>query len=294
MQQRAEKSYKSEALSISTGILASLLLLFAFLFLEAPDPPLTKWESWGGGGVVLNIGDIYAGTGDPTNLKPTDLNASENPENASLDNQLADNSSQPVETEEMTPTEDPEAVAITTKDKLKEKNKTDNKVDKKDNKNNNTNNTTTVTNNTNQQKIDNKAIFTGTTQKAGDDNNKAGDPGNPKGIDQNALYKDGVAGKGSGGLGDGTGPSIGGGIAGWKYIGNPVPKDDSQDKGTLEYKIFVNDDGTVAKIVLMRNLGISPKTEKLYRDQLQTLLFDPEGKVAPITEGTVTYKINVK
>src|SRR5436190_5418730 len=63
-----ERSYRLHGFIVSLLIHAGLLLLFFFFYLTTPNPPLSSFL---GVGIELNFGEMDAGTGDPSNMLPT-------------------------------------------------------------------------------------------------------------------------------------------------------------------------------------------------------------------------------
>lgn len=272
---RYEDSNKASGFIITTVIHAAILLALLFFYLTPPNPPLNALEL-GGGGVELNYGEENVGTGDITNLEES------SPEPIAEETPAAI----PDEPEDII-TGDEESVVIDVDDKKKVEEKKP-EVKPQDVK---TNTTKPV------EKIETKAVMGKTnTNKSGEDKNKAGDPGKADGtIDGKALL--GVKGNGGGtggGTGTGNGPSVGGGLAGWGFVRQPAVNDRSQEKGTLVFKIFVNEDGVIEDAKVSKNLGgIKFEVQQLYiKALIGSELENTRGATLnSMTEGSVTWVI---
>jgi periplasmic protein TonB len=284
-----DRSYKLHGFTVSLLFHAGLLLLFFFFYLSTPNPPLSTFS---GGGIELNFGELDAGTGDPSNLLPT------NPEPATENllaaaetenNESGDEINEDTEKDDINPVKDETAVPIKVEKEVKKNNATT-VVEKKT-----TTTTTTTTTKTNE--INKNAVMTKPAdKKAGDDLDKAGNPGNPKGLDERASMKVGNPGFGGDGKGTGIGTEVGLDLNGWGFIGDPIPKEDTPESGELLYEIHVNADGEIIKIIPIENKGINPTTEKIYREHLRKMILDSKAgiKVPPLSKGTVRYRIKAK
>lgn len=282
---QAEQSNKVKGFTISLMIHAALILIFLFFYLTPPNPPLSEM-GLGGGGVELNLGDPLAGTHDLSNLTASNPEAEATSEELATPEPVAEEHTEESTTDEgenveATVTEHEDAVAIKTSTKTTVK--TETPVKKEEPK---VTPTPVVNNNAMMKKK------TGSTNKSGDDKNTPGDPGQKEGtLDGKALM--GKPGKGGDGTSSGIG--LGGGLVGWKFVTQPSVVDLSQEKGTLIFKIYVNDEGIieVAKVIENRG-GITPSLQAAYQKALvgvELSLIDPNKKIPPRSEGTVTWEI---
>src|SRR5690606_774292 len=76
----------------------------------------------------------------------------------------------------------------------------------------------------------------------GDDKNKIGDKGDPRGVDNAAVYK-GEPGAGGGGAGGAGGASLQ--LAGWRWDYIPEPKLPKNETGHIKFKIVVDENGYI-------------------------------------------------
>lgn len=287
--ERTNEANKVRGFVISLIIHSGLLLLFLFMYLTPPNPPLSDITT-GGGGTELNYGDPLAGTNDLSNLLESDpspdqaeVATSPSPD---LEEAVSEPSAEDVETIEATPSESEDAVEVQAKEKPATK--TETKVVK----------TAETKTTPPAPKIDDKFVMNKSTgTKSGDDKGTAGDPGQKEGTtDGRALMgKPGKGGGTGGGTGTGNGPSIGGGLSGWRFVSEPKVNDQTAEKGTLKFKIYVNDEGIIEKADVIENLGgITPKLQLVYKNALEGLeLTNSTGiKMPPRSIGTVTWDIN--
>ncbi|MBX9853671.1 MAG: hypothetical protein K2X86_18155 [Cytophagaceae bacterium] len=276
---RVEKSYKNEALAISIGFHA-LLLLILFLFVLKPmDPPLGEL----GGGVDLNYGEVDAGTGDPNNLNPSDPNSGQ--ENLVPLEVAPEEPTEPTSSETEIPVSDNKDAIPVPVDKPK-----DDKVKPVDTK---TDKTKPV-DKPSEPTVDKKTLFPGKNNKpSGDDKNKPGDPGNP-------LGKDGKKVIGNPGYGDdpnGTGGiSFGEGLGGWRFKDNPIPKNLPEERGSIVFYIKVNDDGLIISAKVLQNNGVSVSSAEMCRVSILKMPLERinDGNVPPFSEGPVTVQLKAE
>lgn len=142
--------------------------------------------------------------------------------------------------------------------------------------------------------VDERAIMGGkktnnnTTDPAsnnqGDDPDKKGNAGDPKG-------KKETKGNSPGGADLGVSYSL----DGWKWQRPPAEKDDSQVEGTIKFAIDVDDRGQVLRVSTIPGTTISDNTIiEFYKKQVQKLSFvqlDPTKAPAAISKGEVTFVI---
>lgn len=110
----------------------------------------------------------------------------------------------------------------------------------------------------------------------------AGDP--EVAIDQRALYGN-VTGQ--------EGASLQ--LTGWVWDFKPTPYDDSQETGKIVYKVTIDDDGYLIKIVTELST-VSPTVEKYYRQAVERLTFSKTStyKPAATSVGSITFIIKTR
>ncbi|MFY0650652.1 MAG: hypothetical protein JXQ96_01400 [Cyclobacteriaceae bacterium] len=85
-------------------------------------------------------------------------------------------------------------------------------------------------------------------------------------------------------------------LSGWIWDNEPKVKDESNETGTIVFKIAVDGDGEIIQVVrLTGNLSLA--IMKAYENAVQELTFsktDHGGQIAPRSEGTITFKIQAK
>lgn len=117
----------------------------------------------------------------------------------------------------------------------------------------------------------------------GDDANKIGDKGDPRGI-MGAKNYEGTPGGGGGG--DGLD------LAGWRYDISPKRDPYENETGFVKFRIRIDADGNLVGIDRLEST-VSPHVEKWYREQLQKTTFSRTGggRTATGATGTVTFVI---
>jgi periplasmic protein TonB len=286
MESNEEKKNKRIGMIISVGIHGLLLLLFLFMVAwSTPDPPLPEI------GIELNFGTSNEGSGEVQpreQVTPTTNQEKSAPEEKS---DITPQDPVPVEsTPATTPTkvqettnklESPDVVKPTKEEPKKVEEKKPVEPAKKQ---------PTQTETPKEVKKDGGAGDTGTKKEAqstshGDDPNKAGDKGDPKGsLDSRALY---------GNQGGGGGFSAQ--ITGWKVVDEPVVNDKSNHTGILEFKIIIDKDGKVTHTSLLKS--VSPEIDRLYMEAVRNLVFEKEFdnmSTAESSSGTVKFVLKSK
>lgn len=117
----------------------------------------------------------------------------------------------------------------------------------------------------------------------GDDANKVGDKGDPRGI-MGAKNYEGTPGGGGGG--DGLD------MAGWRYDISPKRDPYENETGFVKFRIRIDADGNLIGIDRLEST-VSPHVEKWYREQLQKTTFSRIGgsRATSGATGTVTFVI---
>ncbi|SIQ91688.1 hypothetical protein [Pontibacter lucknowensis] len=117
----------------------------------------------------------------------------------------------------------------------------------------------------------------------GDDANKVGDKGDPRG-QMTAKNYEGTPGGGGGG--DGLD------MAGWRYDISPKRDPYENETGFVKFRIRIDADGNLIGIDRLEST-VSPHVEKWYREQLQKTTFSRTGGGRSTTgaTGTVTFVI---
>lgn len=260
--EQQETKRKRIAFVTSAGIHGIILLLFLFsMAWRAPDPPLPEF------GIELNFGDSDAGSGT---IQPETPTASEQ-----------DPLEEPVE-EEAQPEESKPEVVPSTQESVVTEPKEEKPV-------------TTETPKPEEKRDEVKPVSPPAEsvyqpKSQGDDKDKTGDKGDPKGVpDPNAAY----TGKpGGGGGGDGIGLSM----QGWIWAGAALPELPSNEFGRLVFSIECDEDGEIT-LIQPKERGLSPAAEKILRDFVQqgSLVRDSKaGPPPPKSTGTITFVIREK
>jgi periplasmic protein TonB len=287
MESSEEKKNKRLGMLLAIGIHSALLLLFLFMVAwSTPDPPLPEI------GIELNFGTSNQGSGDVQPRQP--ITPTPNQEKAAPEEKSDVTPQDPVPVEATpatTPTkvqestnklESPDVVKPAKEEPKKVEEKKPVEPAKKQ---------PTQTEQPKEVKKDGGSGDTGTKKTAqstsqGDDLNKTGDKGDPKGsLDARALY---------GNQGGGGGFSVA--MNGWQADKVPEPKDSSNETGRLVYEITINDEGDIIKIVLIQR-GVSAAVESIYREALSKITFSKTSdntRVAPTSTGRITFDIKSK
>lgn len=84
-------------------------------------------------------------------------------------------------------------------------------------------------------------------------------------------------------------------LGGWMWDFKPRPEDDSSETGKIVYKIVVDQEGYLVRIVTQTST-VSPAVERKYRIAVEKLTFSKTSdyKPAPLSEGTITFIIKSK
>lgn len=270
-----------------TGIIVSvvlhallLLLLYFAIVWTAPDPPLPVY------GVELNYGTDNQGSGDTQSMAtPSEENNDEDAkpgEEAPSTPQEATEEAQETTEEVTTTTQESiveatkEAVKNPVTDPVKEPTKQPVKEAVKENP---------VKDPGNGGKDGTKDVKAGNNN--GDDANKVGDKGDPRGtLDGRALY-------GNPGGGNGGGAALN--MAGWKWDRVPKPKDESTESGRIVFEIKIDDEGEIISVKTIEKT-VSATVEQFYRKEVERLTFTKtDGDLtAQSYTGTITFIIKSK
>jgi outer membrane biosynthesis protein TonB len=167
---------------------------------------------------------------------------------------------------------------IATKDKGKQDQKDKKKVTKKRKK--------ATDDSNNKNKGGNKGKSS--TGQKGDDKNESGNKGSSNGtVNSNALYS------GNGGVG--SDPNLK--LSGWKWLQRPQVVDKSNARGTIVFKIIVNDDGKIERISRVSST-VGAKIVAQYAAQIKRTarfqLLNPDIEPTNYTTGTLTIVIKQK
>ena len=288
------EEHRREALLITLGIHALLLLLLFFVVFRGPDPPLTEL---GGTGVELNYGLEEAGAGDIQSTAPA--NDSPNREDSRPPAPNPDPQPQAVEAaadptppaEERLITSDAEESPVAAapveetpappKEQVRETPRPPRKVavtftpkgnaDGGGNGQNGTSNAPTGNNN-------------------GDRPGTVGDQGDPRGtLNGDALY--GNPGKG----GDGRGGSGGGSLdmPGWAFDDVPSISKIDDTNGLARFKIKISSDGEVESVTKISS-NLSPAQEKAVRDALLNASFRQTTGSSGAATGFYNFRYTVR
>jgi outer membrane biosynthesis protein TonB len=302
-----EKKNQRTGMMVSIGIHTALIILFFFILAwRAPNPPLPEY------GIEINFGLDKAGSTE--NPRPTPANTSKSTEDSKPEPKAAKEvveekvvEQKPAETQPPVPVkevveakeiESPDVVedkkiekpvkevAKPVKEPVKEAPKPVNEPVKP---------TPTPTAETKSAVKESKTAGAdgkaGTSTEAaasnqGDNKDKVGDKGDPKGsLDARALY--GTPGGGSGG-------SLS--MSGWTWDFEPDPKEQSNETGLLVFEVKIDDQGEILSIRRLQGT-VSPAVERVYRAEVEKLTFSKlsgNTSVAPTSTGTITFRISSK
>lgn len=277
--EQREKKNSRIAWATSVGFHVALFLIFMFAVAwRAPDPPLPEV------GIELNFGLDMQGTGEVQPETPvgeeqkeeiTEESQQELPEEEVKPVEPKPQESKPVEQTAFTKQESPLVVkeekneAVTSKEKVKEKaeEKTPVKEEVKA---------------AYKPAADKTETKTGQPGSHGDDANKTGDKGDPKGtLDSKALY-----GKAGGGAG---GSSLD--LAGWQWDAIPKPNVPNNETGRVVFEIKVDSDGEIISIKTIER-SVSLEAENICRKEIEKLTFSKTGSNVPaISTGKITFVV---
>lgn len=303
-----EKKNQRTGMIVSIGIHTVLIILFFFILAwRAPNPPLPEY------GIEINFG--LDNVGSTENPRPVPANTSKNTEDSRPEPKEAVKEiveekvveQKPAETqppvpvkeiveakeiespdvvEEKKPEKPVKEVTKPVKEPVKEAPKTVKEPAKP---------TPTPTAETKPaEKIsktsgaDGKAGTSTETAASnqGDNKDKVGDKGDPKGsLDARALY--GTPGGGSGG-------SLS--MTGWTWDFEPRPNDQSSETGLLVFEVKIDDQGEILSVRRIQGT-VSPAVERVYRAEVEKLTFSKlsgNNSVAPTSTGTITFRISSK
>lgn len=265
----------------SLGVHAALLILFLFAMAwRAPDPPLPEF------GIEVNLGFDDQGSGDVQTDEPAtepEAVTEEQEEQPQPETEpvVQDKPVDKVEQQEVVTSKVESPVSVEKKEekvkeepKPKEPEKVKTEFTKEDAKKA-------------EQSTTNKGEK---TESEGDDNDKTGNKGEPKGkLDPNAQY----TGKpGGGGGGDGMSLSMGG----WAWAEEPtLPSIPDNENGRIEFEIECDAEGEIIRITTL-NRGLSAKAEQLLREEIQrnSLVRTAAGKAPERSTGKVVFILKTR
>lgn len=283
---KEEKKNLRIGLLVSLGVhgILLLILLFAIAWKE-PNPPLPEY------GIELNFGMDRQGSGDvqPLDPQPTTPQTESAPKTEASESQ--DTPEEPVEVspkvepspsvQEQVVTNQPSPDVVEKKPEPKKETPVEKKEEVKEQPKPKPSPQSLYPDATTDSKTDGKASTTSSSQ--GDDKNKAGDKGDPKGsIDAKALY---------GQQGGGDGASLD--LAGWTWDFRPKPNDTSDESGRIVFEIKIDSRGNIISVRTLERT-VSPAVEKIYRDEVQKLTFSKtadNARAADISTGKITFII---
>jgi periplasmic protein TonB len=277
--EQREKRNERIAWATSVGFHVALFLIFMFAVAwRAPDPPLPQV------GIELNFGLDQQGSGDIQPETPvgqeqkediTEESQQELPQDEVKPAEPKPQESKPVEQTAVTKQESPLVVKEEKKETEKPKEKVPEKAVEKT-----------------PAKEEVKAAYKPTADKTetktgqpgshGDDANKTGDKGDPKGtLDSKALY--GKPGGGSGGS------SLD--LAGWQWDAIPKPNVPNNESGRIVFEIKVDSDGEIISIKTLER-SVSLEAENICRKEIEKLTFSKTGSNVPaISTGKITFVV---
>lgn len=282
-----EKKNKRIALATTIGIHAALLLIFLFAVAwRAPDPPLPEY------GIELNFGLDEQGSGAVQPQQPvgtpveqldeqTEVESTEPEVEPTTPQQATPVESKPIEQPVTSSQESPVTVKEEKKPEPKPAEKPKEQPQEKPVETKPKENPATVYK-PDAKTGDKTQTKTGETGSQGDDTNKTGDKGDPKGsLDAKALY-------GKQGGGDG-GSSLD--LAGWNWDVIPKPDVPNNESGRVVFEIKVDDNGEIISIRTLER-SVSLEAEKACRKEIEKLTFSKTGANVPaISTGKITFVI---
>lgn len=284
MSEQQDKRNKKIGLMTAMGIHLALAVIFFFILAwRQPNPPFPEY------GIELNFGLDAAGTGDvQPETRPAPQRQSEPAREVEktppVEEQVEPAQEEVVEQAAESPAVQPEPSPVTEKPKTEkpvekpvEKPKTEPKTESVEKPKEKPAETlrTAETNDT-------KA---GSAPSHGDDQNAAGDKGDPEGtVDARALY---------GSQGGGGGAALN--LAGWNWDYIPKPDESSNETGRIVFRIQVDERGEITNITTLER-SVSPAVERIYRQAVERLTFSrtSAGPVPPLSTGTISFTIRAR
>ncbi|HZY79984.1 MAG TPA: hypothetical protein VFE50_10705 [Cyclobacteriaceae bacterium] len=278
-QEKQEQKNRRIGMLTSLGVHGAILLLFFFMMAwRAPDPPLPEF------GIIVNVGFDDVGSGDVQ----TDVPATEPETQAEEQQEEPQQETEPVvedkpvdkiEQQEIVTSKIESPVAVEKKEekvkeepKPKEPEKVKTEFTKEDAK-----------------KAEQQTQAKGEkTPSEGDDKDKTGNKGEPKGtLDPNGQYT-GTPGGGGGG----NGMSLS--MSGWAWAKNPDTNDiPPNESGRIKFQIECDETGEIIGIKTLEK-GVSAATEQQLRAAIMATSLMRVGDGANVPErstGTVTFVI---
>jgi outer membrane biosynthesis protein TonB len=248
------------------GIHLAILLLFLFsMAWRAPDPPLPEF------GIELNFGDSEVGSGDiqPETPTATEQQADEAVPEEEVPTEPEESRPEVIpSTQESVVTEPKEEKPVTTESPKPEEKKEEVK-------------TTVPT-------TENKGVQ---PQSQGDDKNKTGDKGDPKGVpDPNAAY----TGKPGGGGGGEDGMMLS--MSGWAWAEKPrIPNIPDNEDGRIVFEIECDEEGDIIGIKTTERT-LSPTAEQLLKEEIRrnSLVRTSGGKTPERSSGKVVFILKTR
>lgn len=290
IENQQERKNKQIALVTTVGVHVLLFLLFLFVIAwRAPDPPLPEY------GIELNFGvddvgsgsvqpEEPAGSQQPSEDKVEETNSDqEEPQEEQIQEEAKPVESKPVQEQAASPRESPVAVKEEKKPEPKpvekQKEQEQKEVVKTESKPKETAQPSTTQTKTEKTTTDNKE---GKPVSHGDDANKTGDKGDPKGeLDNKALYGNQGGGNNGAGLD----------LAGWNWDYIPKPNVPNNETGRVVFEIKVDDSGEIISIRTVER-SVSLEAESVCRKEIEKLTFTKTGtNVPPVSTGRITFVI---
>lgn len=306
MTEQQEKQNRRVAFLTTIGIHGLLFLLMFFIIAwRPPDPPL------GASGIVLNFGLDDQGSGDDQPSEPVGSRGKEQEEPEKSEAQPTapqETQEQPAQEEKVTNDKPAEVNSesqvespVTVKETKKEETKPVEKPKEK---------TPEKPAEVVKPKVDQSAVYnpnsqkTNSTNKTGDgkqgapgsegnDKDKAGDKGDPRGVDKSAIYE-GNPGNGNGGPGGDGGFGLV--MSGWSWDQTPkAPKLPDNESGFVKFQITVDDQGEIVDIKSLEGT-LSPEAVRLCRLEIErrSLVRTSTGAIPSRSTGTVTFNLRLK
>lgn len=308
MTEQQYKSNRQTAAMITAGVFAMLFFLMWYILVFIPmNPPLGT-----GSGVHLNLGFAEEGSGD---IQPDYIGNDGKSDEATVKNEA---SSPPPEESEQAPVQNEKPDVKDDASDLTSRSQEESPVSAPPEKKEEVKKTPekTPTDKPKEKPAESKpqinpsAVYdpdakkpatTATTGEGkagqggneGDDKNKTGDKGDPRGVKEGTVY---TGNPGEGGPGAGGKGGFGLNLAGWAWDQKPAaPKIEDNENGFVVFKIVVDDQGDIIEVTPIEQT-LSAEAVRRCRDKIRERSFvrTAAGALPPRSTGTVRFELVVK
>lgn len=295
MEKQDEIRRKRISLGISLGVHIILVVVFLLILAwKEPYPPIPEY------GIELNFGLDDTGTGDIQPVREatsteSDLSEDETAADENILEEVEETVTEEViEAEEVIEKVEPETQEIIEDSQMEDSpdvieppaNQPEKHATEKTEEQVKVSDTNIKPEENSEEKISGQDETREESISHGDYSDQTGDKGDETGeIDARALY---------GTPGGGGGASLD--LAGWIWDFVPQPEDTSNEFGRIVFEIKVDDQGEVIGVRTLEKT-VSPRVEKIYREEVESLTFSPTSLntvPAPVSTGKITFIIKVK